>query len=727
MRHKKIIIIFTKIVSLLVILQIYSPLMAEGEIYAVGCLENYPYEYINEEGIPAGFSVDLINETAKELKLKCRVELVPYERYKYLKNNREVDIILGMIRGVEDREYSFLRANVKIHFSLFSNSDSVISSINDLQDLKILIAASDFLANPILGELKKFLKFKSILSDDEINAFTLLKRKECDAVFMSGPSARKIIEHKSLIGVKEIPVSIGFFDYGFGIRKNKPELQALLTEGYNRVFAGGIYGNIYSRWFVEKPENSLLGETGVFVSTGVFSLMIFVLFLLINSFVLRKRIKEKTAELNLSLNELSKTQVQLRESEKRFKGLFNKSPSGLMILDSSGRVILFNEAVINIFGVNNPHEISNLDILNSPLSTEWFKTRLKDCRHVNLDLKFDFELIKKTGYYSTSRSGFIILELIVIPVDIYSGSPEPGYICQFSDKTNERKLLEEIKYNQSKLELIFEAVKDGLWEWNLITGKVRYNRKFFSFLGYKMESCTDDIETLLGFIHEDERESVKNELYEKVLNGRSFNIEYRMIMNNGKIITVKSRGEIIEWDDNLKPVRVIGIQSEVAIRSDICTRINLFKNDIVCSGNQTEIECDENILNGRTILIVDDNYLIFLHISELLKKYGTRSIYAASGLEAIDIVETRDDISLIILDHDMPGLDGSAALKEIRQIKNSIPVVIQTGHVNETVNNRFFMEGFNGVLGKPVEENLLIETICSIIETAYYSKNSNND
>ena len=49
---------------------------------------------------------------------------------------------------------------------------------------------------------------------------------------MSGPSARKIIEHQNLIGIKEIPVSIGFFDYGFGIRKNKNEIYRVLTEGY---------------------------------------------------------------------------------------------------------------------------------------------------------------------------------------------------------------------------------------------------------------------------------------------------------------------------------------------------------------------------------------------------------------------------------------------------------------------------------------------------------------
>lgn len=723
MRHKTIIIIFISILTSSAVIFLNSPLMGKGEIYAVGCIDNYPYEYINDAGVPSGFSVELINGIAKKLNMNCRIELVPYERFNYLKRNPDADIVLGMIRGESEQDYTFFRTNVKIHFSLFSNSDSVISSVNDLHKLKILIAAHEFIAHPVVNELNKFLKFKSVILNNEVNAFTLLKRKECDAVFMSGPSARKIIDHQNLIGVKEIPVNIGFFDYGFGVRKNRFEIYRALTEGYDKVFSSGEYKNIYSRWFTGIPEKRLLSETGIYVSAAIFSIMIFVLFLLINSFILRKRIKEKTEELHLSMSELNKTQILLKESEKRFKRIFNKSPSGLMILNSSGKVILFNEAIVNIFGVENPHEITNLDILNSPVSTEWFKTRLKNYHDINLEIKFDFELIKKTGYYSTSKAGIIILGLIIIPVEINSGSPEPGYICQVSDNTKERKLLEEIKHNQRKLEIIFESVKDGLWEWNLTNGKVRYNRKFFSFLGYKMESYPDDINTLLGFVHESERESVKKELYEKVLNGRSFNIEYRMMMSNGKLINVRSRGETIEWDAGLKPLRVIGVQTEITVQRDIYTRVNLFKDNPDNKVANSYSQYNNSLLEGKVILVVDDNYLIYLHISELLKKYRAKSIYAASGLEAIDIVARRDDISIILLDHFMPELDGISALREIRKINQGIPVVIQTGQLNESVNDQFFMEGFNGVLGKPVEENLLIDTICSILESVFYKKN----
>lgn len=58
MRHKNLIISLDIILIIVISLIKNSPLMAKGDIYAIGCLENYPYEYINNEGLPAGFSVD---------------------------------------------------------------------------------------------------------------------------------------------------------------------------------------------------------------------------------------------------------------------------------------------------------------------------------------------------------------------------------------------------------------------------------------------------------------------------------------------------------------------------------------------------------------------------------------------------------------------------------------------------------------------------------------------
>lgn len=249
MRHKTTINFIKLLLSASAVMSICSPLMADDGIYAVGCSDNFPYEYLNDAGVPSGFSVDLLKRLSEDLNVNCRIELVPYARFTYLKNNPGVDIVLGMIRGDSDREYSFFKTNFKIHFSIFSNTGLPLSSITDLNELRVIIAANEYIAEPVMFQLGKTLRCESLSSADELKSLTLLKRNECDAVLIAGPSARKIMEKQNLIGMKELPVNIGYFDYGFGIRKGRDEFREALTGSYDKMFYNGEYGAIYDKWF----------------------------------------------------------------------------------------------------------------------------------------------------------------------------------------------------------------------------------------------------------------------------------------------------------------------------------------------------------------------------------------------------------------------------------------------------------------------------------------------
>lgn len=444
--------------------------------------------------------------------------------------------------------------------------------------------------------------------------------------------------------------------------------------------------------------------------------------LLLKNFSLKNQIREREEELRLSIIDSKKNANLLKDSEKRFRRIFNRAPAGLILINHSGKVILFNESAVKIFGVMFPEEIHELDLINSPLSTDWFRSRLKNRHSINIEIKFDFDIIRETGYFHTSKSGINIFELAVVPVEISQGSSEPGYLCQFSDNTKERQLFRELKRNQLKHELIFDSIKDGLWEWDIVTGKVRYNRKFFTFLGYPSDSYPDDINTLLNFVHDDHKEYVKNELYEKVSKGRNFNIEYSMIKSNGKSVKVRTSGETIEWDDNLNSLKVIAIQSEIPNAEIPFVKKSSPVENFFNSRNRNYLPGD-NPLEGRVFLIVNDNYLIYLHISELLKKYNARSLFAGSSLEAIDTVKEKDDISLIILDNLIPGSDGVTVLNAIRRINREVPAVVLTGESDESMHKKFILEGFNAILGKPVEENLFLETVSGIIKTFFYNEN----
>ena len=79
------------------------------------------------------------------------------------------------------------------------------------------------------------------------------------------------------------------------------------------------------------------------------------------------------------------------------------------------------------------------------------------------------------------------------------------------------------------------------------------------------------------------------------------------------------------------------------------------------------------------ILIVDDDKMVRLAISENLKDRGFSLLEASSGREAIEIFKKEKPVS-VILDLKMPGMDGLETLTELQKIDPDVPIIINTAH-----------------------------------------------
>ena len=81
----------------------------------------------------------------------------------------------------------------------------------------------------------------------------------------------------------------------------------------------------------------------------------------------------------------------------------------------------------------------------------------------------------------------------------------------------------------------------------------------------------------------------------------------------------------------------------------------------------------------KKILVADDEMAIRLLYSEELKEEGYEVYTAANGREALDIIENVA-LDLVILDIKMPEMDGIEALRQIKEKKPNLPVVLSTAY-----------------------------------------------
>ena len=118
----------------------------------------------------------------------------------------------------------------------------------------------------------------------------------------------------------------------------------------------------------------------------------------------------------------------------------------------------------------------------------------------------------------------------------------------------------------------------------------------------------------------------------------------------------------------------------------------------------------------RTVLVVDDFDDTRLLLRTWLERRGFRVIEAANGLQAIDQLETESP-DLIIMDMQMPQLDGLSATRRIRNMKalDAVPIVAVSAYGAEQFREQALAAGCNEYVSTPFEPAALEQIIRSLV------------
>jgi HAMP domain-containing protein/CheY-like chemotaxis protein/signal transduction histidine kinase len=121
---------------------------------------------------------------------------------------------------------------------------------------------------------------------------------------------------------------------------------------------------------------------------------------------------------------------------------------------------------------------------------------------------------------------------------------------------------------------------------------------------------------------------------------------------------------------------------------------------------------DEDLL-GRTVLLVDDDARNIFALSSLLERRGMHVLTATTGREAIDMVQTQPDISLVLMDIMMPEMDGYETMQVIRQnpAHRRLPIIALTAKAMKGDREKCLEAGASDYLAKPVNTEQLLSAL----------------
>jgi len=116
-----------------------------------------------------------------------------------------------------------------------------------------------------------------------------------------------------------------------------------------------------------------------------------------------------------------------------------------------------------------------------------------------------------------------------------------------------------------------------------------------------------------------------------------------------------------------------------------------------------------------SILIADDNEVNQDLLSAYLKPYPIKLYYVSNGLQAIDFFEKFPELDLVLMDLNMPVLNGFEALHRIKKCRPAVPVIAITGYPWKYSMDETVYAGFDAYLEKPLTSRLLISAIASLL------------
>ncbi|MFO8113379.1 MAG: transporter substrate-binding domain-containing protein [Desulfosalsimonadaceae bacterium] len=304
----------------------------------VGGDHNYPpYEFLDENGRPAGYNVDLTRAIAQELGLDIEIRLGPWSEIREALARGEIDAIQGMLYS-RKREmiFDFTPPHTVNHYIsvVRTGGGPAPETVGDLAGRDIVVQRGDIMHDFVL---EKGLEDRFAAVDAQEDALRELAEGMHDCALVSRMTALYWIDKYEWSHLLMGQHPLLSPEYSYAVPNNHKALLAHFSEGLRLLEESGEYRRINEKWlgvYREGPEsliNALRYFVMILVPLGLILLGVFLW-----SWSLRRQVASRTEKL--------------RESEEFQRAMIACSPVALYSIDTKGNVLAWNASAERIFG-----------------------------------------------------------------------------------------------------------------------------------------------------------------------------------------------------------------------------------------------------------------------------------------------------------------------------------------------------------------------------------------
>ncbi|PKN76982.1 MAG: hypothetical protein CVU52_02435 [Deltaproteobacteria bacterium HGW-Deltaproteobacteria-10] len=510
----------------------------------------YPYTFMNEKGLPDGFSVDLIKAVTTVMGMDIEISAGRWDDAQQALAQGKIDLLPMMAYSRKrDAKFDFYAPHTIAFDAFFVRKDakpiSSVTQLAKLDDKSIIVMNGDAAHNYLLSSgLVKTSQL--ILVDSLPAALRLLAAGTGDTAIMPKIVGTLNVKKLNLTNIEPSPAVIEAYSrpFSLAVKEGNQDLLERLSQGLLIVKQTGDYEKIYEKWFgAREPREASLRKVLIYIFGIGTVIVIITLIFLFWSLSLKRKVKLRTQHLEREMAERKKAEEELRESEVHFRTLFN-----------SGQALIWMAGVDKQFEyINQPWLEFTGRTLTQELGDGWTKgvhpDDLDRCRESYTDAfdrrgKFtrtyrlrrhdgEYRWIQDDGTPRFNRSGEFI-----------------GYIGHCLDVTDLLQMEEDIKESEKHFRAAFYTNPDSININRLEDGLyVDINEGFTRLTGYTRGDIIDKTCREINlWSNTDDREKILRCLRE---NGYFRNMEAEFRRKDGSAITVLISARVIKLQNVL--------------------------------------------------------------------------------------------------------------------------------------------------------------------------------
>jgi polar amino acid transport system substrate-binding protein len=304
----------------------------EEKVIVVGGNRDYPpYEFLDKEGNPAGYNVDLTRAIANIMGMKVRFHLGAWVDVRQALDAGSVDVLQGMSYSEgRAKVVDFSVPHTVVNHSVFAREGTpLVESLEDIQGKEVAFHNRGFIHDFII---EKGLVAKLVLTDTQADALRLIASGKHDYAVVASLPAAYLIKEYQLTNLVPVAKSVASVKYCYAVKKGNTELLAKFNEGLAILKQTGQYKAIYDKWLgVLEPlgiARSRIIKYGAGV-TLVFSLLL--AGTLVWSRILKKQVAIRTAALEQEVQERKRAVEELRLQQQQLVQADKMASLGILV------------------------------------------------------------------------------------------------------------------------------------------------------------------------------------------------------------------------------------------------------------------------------------------------------------------------------------------------------------------------------------------------------------